>query len=58
MTTIMLVEDEETLNETLSFLLQREGYEVSSVFDGPSALAMLPTVQPDLVLLDLMLPGL
>ncbi|ASD23004.1 MULTISPECIES: response regulator transcription factor [Cryobacterium] len=58
MTRILLVEDEQALSEPLSFLLEREGYEVTVAEDGPSALAEFDKAGADLVLLDLMLPGL
>jgi two-component system response regulator RegX3 len=57
-TRIMLVEDEASLSEPLAFLLQREGYEVDVVEDGPSAVAAYDRDGADLILLDLMLPGL
>jgi two-component system response regulator RegX3 len=57
-TRIMLVEDEASLSEPLAFLLQREGYEVDVVEDGPSAVAAFDRDGADLILLDLMLPGL
>jgi len=58
MTTILLVEDEKSLSEPLAYLLRREGYEVSVVDNGPAALEMVDQSPPDLILLDLMLPGL
>ena len=58
MTSILVVEDEETLAESLRYTLTREGYEVAVVADGRSALDRLAPVPPDLVVLDLMLPGL
>jgi two-component system response regulator RegX3 len=58
MTRILLVEDEQALSEPLSFLLEREGYEVTVAEDGPSALAEFDKAGADLVLLDLMLPGI
>nr|WP_174239856.1 response regulator transcription factor [Clavibacter michiganensis] len=54
----MLVEDEASLSEPLAFLLQREGYEVDVVEDGPAAVASFDKDGADLILLDLMLPGL
>jgi two-component system response regulator RegX3 len=57
-TRIMLVEDEASLSEPLAFLLQREGYEVDVVEDGPAAVAAFDRDGADLILLDLMLPGL
>lgn len=58
MTRIHLVEDEAALSEPLAYLLSREGYEVSVSEDGPSAVADFDRLTPDLVLLDLMLPGM
>jgi len=57
-TSILVVEDEETLAESLRYNLIREGYEVTVVDDGRVALDTLRTKAADLVLLDLMLPGL
>jgi two-component system response regulator RegX3 len=57
-TSILLVEDEAALSEPLAYLLKREGYEVTVAEDGPTALAEFDRVGPDLVLLDLMLPGI
>ena len=57
MSRIMIVEDEMSLAEPLGFLLQREGFDVDIVGDGVTALTKFARVQPDLVLLDLMLPG-
>ena len=58
MTRILIVEDEASLSEPLAFLLEREGYETAVAADGPSALAEFDRAAADLVLLDLMLPGL
>jgi two-component system response regulator RegX3 len=58
MTSILLVEDEESLSEPLAYLLGREGYEVRVAADGPSAVDDFVTNGADLVLLDLMLPGI
>ncbi|MCI4656637.1 response regulator transcription factor [Cryobacterium algoricola] len=58
MTHILLVEDEQALSEPLSFLLEREGYEVTVAEDGPSAISEFDRLGPDLILLDLMLPGI
>jgi len=57
-THILLVEDEQALSEPLSFLLEREGYEVTVAEDGPSAISEFDRLGPDLILLDLMLPGI
>ena len=58
MTTILLVEDEESYREPLTFKLERDGYDVVAVADGPSALTAYDRGGVDIVLLDLMLPGL
>lgn len=58
MTRILLVEDEIALSDPLSFLLGREGYEVEVAADGLSAVTAFDQHGADLVLLDLMLPGL
>ncbi|TFC42804.1 response regulator transcription factor [Cryobacterium sp. TMT1-21] len=58
MTHILLVEDERALSEPLSFLLEREGYEVTVAEDGPSAISEYDRTGADLILLDLMLPGI
>jgi two-component system alkaline phosphatase synthesis response regulator PhoP len=55
---ILLVEDEENLHEALKLNLQLEGYDVSSAFDGVKALDMIRQEYFDLVILDVMLPGL
>ena len=58
MTRILIVEDEPSLSEPLSFLLRREGYDTEIAADGREALAAFDREAADLVLLDLMLPGL
>jgi two-component system, OmpR family, response regulator RegX3 len=58
MTRILIVEDEPSLSEPLQYLLEREGYETTVAADGPAALAEFERAGADLVLLDLMLPGL
>ncbi|MGA1688448.1 MAG: response regulator [Pontimonas sp.] len=58
MTKILVVEDEKSLSEPLAYLLRREGYEVSVVDNGLAALDAIDQAPPDLMLLDLMLPGL
>lgn len=55
---ILLVEDEYSIAEPLAFLLEREGYVVRHVDNGQDALEAFSTFTPDLVLLDLMLPGM
>ena len=55
---ILIVEDEASLVEVLSYNLQREGYEVMVAREGREGLRKAQTHLPDLVILDLMLPGL
>jgi two-component system response regulator RegX3 len=57
-TRILVVEDEESFSDPLSYLLRKEGYEVAIADDGPAALEEFDRNGADLVLLDLMLPGL
>ncbi len=54
---VLVAEDERHLVEALSFLMRRAGYEVSIAHDGPTAVAMTRSLRPDLILLDIMLPG-
>jgi len=58
MTRILIVEDESSLSEPLAFLLEREGYETTITEDGRAGLAEFDRNGADLILLDLMLPGL
>ncbi|MEO8261940.1 MAG: response regulator transcription factor [Pseudolysinimonas sp.] len=58
MTRILIVEDEPSLAEPLAFLLQKEGYDTEIASDGRAALTVFDRAGADLVLLDLMLPGL
>jgi two-component system response regulator RegX3 len=57
-TRILLVEDEQSFSDPLSYLLRKEGYEVGVAESGPAALEEFDRAGADLVLLDLMLPGL
>jgi two-component system, OmpR family, response regulator RegX3 len=57
-TSVLIVEDEESLADPLAFLLRKEGFEATVVTDGPSALAEFDRAGADIVLLDLMLPGM
>jgi two-component system response regulator RegX3 len=58
MTRILVVEDEVSYSDPLSYLLKKEGYEVAVTETGPEALEEFDRAGADLVLLDLMLPGL
>ncbi len=55
---ILLVEDDATIREMTQLSLQRDGFTVETAADGPSGLQAFRDAPPDLVLLDLMLPGL
>ena len=58
MTRILVVEDEVSFSDPLSYLLKKEGYDVVVAETGPAALEEFDRGGADLVLLDLMLPGL
>lgn len=58
MTRILIIEDEPALREPLAYLLQREGYDIVEAGDGLTALEAFDRDGADLVLLDLMLPGM
>jgi DNA-binding response OmpR family regulator len=55
---ILVVEDEVSLQETLAYNLQRQGYEVETCGDGNTAIEAARRSHPDLILLDVMLPGI
>ena len=54
---VLLVEDEPNIIEAITFLLSREGWQVETHVDGATAVEMVKAVQPDLLMLDHMLPG-
>lgn len=56
--TIFIVEDEQSIRELLKFNLQKEGYTVSEAENGLIAVNLITAQMPDLILLDLMLPGM
>jgi two-component system alkaline phosphatase synthesis response regulator PhoP len=58
MTTILVVDDEASIHDVVSAYLKAEGYAVHSAMDGPQALATFRRFKPDLVILDVMLPGM
>lgn len=58
MTRVLIVEDEPDLADPLAYLLRREGFEVEIAEDGPAALDAFASHAPDIILLDLMLPGM
>ena len=55
---ILIVEDEQNIVDILSFNLGREGYDTIEAYDGPTGLKLALEENPDLILLDLMLPGM
>jgi two-component system, OmpR family, response regulator RegX3 len=57
-TRVLVVEDEESYSDALSYLLRKEGFEVAVAATGPDALADFDRSGADIVLLDLMLPGM
>ena len=57
-TKVLVVDDEAHLAGLVESYLQRESFEVQKAYDGPSALDLARTWQPDLIVLDVMLPGL
>ena len=56
--TILIVDDDENIAELISLYLTKECFETKIVYDGESALMALPEFKPNLILLDLMLPGI
>lgn len=56
--TILVVEDEPSLQETLAYNLQKQGYSVETSANGRTALETARRIKPDLLLLDIMLPGM
>ena len=56
--TVLVVDDEEAIAEAVRKRLESEGYRVEVAFDGPEAIRLHGEVSPDLVVLDLMLPGM
>ena len=55
---VLVVEDEEDIRELVSYNLLKEGYQVAGVASGEDALTAVESKTPDLILLDIMLPGL
>jgi CheY-like chemotaxis protein len=58
MTKIMVVDDEEDMTHVISAILKREGYEVAVANSGEECLKKLDEEKPDLILLDVMMPGI
>ena len=55
---ILVVDDDPAINEMLTIVLEAEGFETESVTDGAEAVPVFRSYEPDLILLDLMLPGM
>lgn len=55
---VLVVDDEATLRDTVSYNLRKAGFEVITAADGPAAIAAARTHRPDLIVLDIMLPGM
>jgi DNA-binding response OmpR family regulator len=58
MRSIAVVEDEATIAQAVAARLRREGFQVETALDGPAGVKLCSSMRPDLVVLDLMLPGL
>src|SRR5438445_2590220 len=58
MQSILVIDDDETLRDTLSVMLEQEGFLIAHAGDGRTGLERVFTVKPDLLLVDLRLPGL
>ena len=56
--TILLIEDNEQNRYLATFLLERHGHKIVSAMDGPSGIELAQTLAPDLILLDIQLPGM
>ena len=58
MTKVLVIEDEESFREALEFILTKEGFQIESAATGPDGLTAFEKYNPDIILLDLMLPGM
>ena len=58
MTKVLVIEDEESFREALEFILTKEGFQIESAATGPDGLTAFDKYHPDIILLDLMLPGM
>lgn len=56
MTKVLIIEDNETLNEAYKIILERDGHDVTTAFNGEEGLEKLKDVYPDLILLDMLMP--
>ena len=58
MTRVLIVDDEKMVRNALSDLLRKKGFDVASAESGPQALETFPAFNPDVVLLDILMPGM
>jgi len=58
MTNVMVVDDEPDMREMLNLMMQKEGFETEMAEDGADFLKKIDSFQPDIVILDVMMPGL
>ncbi len=56
MTKILIVDDEKDIVETLAFMLKQKGFEIISAYDGEEGLKLAKEANPDLIILDVMMP--
>lgn len=57
-TTILVIDDEALIGDFIAEVLEEEGYRVSTVVSGAQALALLATLQPHLIVMDMFMPGM
>lgn len=57
-TKVLIVDDERTISDGLAFSMKKEGFDVSTAYNGEEALTVFREVKPDVMILDIMLPGL
>jgi two-component system response regulator VicR len=55
---VLIVDDEKSISDILEYNLKKEGFETLCAYDGPEGLRMAQEAAPDLILLDIMLPGM
>ena len=55
---VLVVDDDENIVQLVKMYLERDGYQVACAYDGPSAIAEFRRMRPDVIVLDLMLPGI
>lgn len=55
---VLVIDDEKLLADTLALVLEREGYEAAVAYDGPAALSRIQTFAPDVVISDVVMPGM